>query len=66
MCRTEKQEESIIDNQDKADDDESEEDIHSKMSNDEMVGWENKEMEDGAISPIISTKAKIVRKFPAS
>ena len=58
---------SILNNQDKADDHDSKEDIHSKLSNDEMVGCENKEMEDGAISPIIvSTKAKLVRIFHAS
>ena len=55
---------SILNNQDKADDHDSKEDIHSKLSNDEMVGCENKEMEDGAISPIIvSTKAKLMRGF---
>ena len=54
---------SILNNQDKADDHDSKEDIHSKLSNDEMVGCENKEMEDGAISLIIvSTEAKLVRK----
>ena len=36
--------------------------MYNKMTNEEMVGNENKEPEDGAISPIIvSTKAKLVK-----